>query len=638
MLNLPIVEDSCSPEEGVTSFLILAMSADVPHHTPTLVSETLNGAFAYLRHVCLLTHTTVHPAASKLVEPETSKVDPVETSSKSDYLETLPGLNLRRSQFAEQQQKDYRCRLAFIFLSSGGDKANLSGIPRKDLQWAQHFSKRAAVIDGVLMYRDELMDNQNRYRYVVPDDIQLRRHLLRAYHDSPLAMHRGREATNESLSNDFYWRNMSKHVRHWICRCPACIRFKTYNQCHGPMQVRLYEHPFHTLGIDYVGELPVSPNGNKWILTAVCPYSTFLRAIPVTDKRATTAARALYDHVFLEFGFPAVLQSDQGGEWTNAVLKELTTLLSIEHVFTTSYRPRLNGSTEHVHRWLNSALGIYGEKTQQLWEDFLQPATYAHNTSPIPGTDHVTPFFLVFGRHAPSPEVLSFDMPPAPLSQSSYAKTLIKRSNEARKSFDRIKADLKRTQREYYDINSRDLHVPDGKRVYVRLPPSSTEKGAATRFIRRYDGPFLVVGHVHGRQDLLQLRHLTTGKQLGAVNIEKIVVVPDGDPCADIRPDTEQEQPLQNATPSLQEHNVVQPMSNALSPELNKVALSFGQYLSSLSKPQCYASEACKAVYQRLLDARDILNRHGKLKGLVTKWPFMGVLTSLSLMSSCFKN
>ena len=130
------------------------------------------------------------------------------------------------------------------------------------------------------------------------------------------------------------------------------------------MQIRLYEHPFHTLGIDYVGELPVSPNGNKWILPVVCPYSNFLQAIPVTDKRATIAARALYDHIFLEFGSPAALQSDQGVEWTNAVLKELTTLLSIGHVFTTSYRPRLNGSTERVHRWLNSALGIYCEKNQ----------------------------------------------------------------------------------------------------------------------------------------------------------------------------------------------------------------------------------------------------------------------------------
>ena len=64
-----------------------------------------------------------------------------------------------------------------------------------------------------------------------------------------------------------------------------------------------------------------------------------------------------------------------------------------------------------------------------------------------------------------------------------------------------------------------------------------------------------------------RLRHSTTGKQLGAVNIEKIVVVPDGDPCADIRPDAEQEQHLQNATPSLQEHNVVRPLSFALKPD-----------------------------------------------------------------------
>lgn len=145
---------------------------------------------------------------------------------------------------------------------------------------------------------------------------------------------------------------MSKYLHNWIRRRLDCIRFKTNDQHHGPMQIHLYDYPFHTLAIDYVGELPISLNGNKWILTAVCPYSNFLQAIPVTDKHATTAARALYDHVFLKFGFPAVhvLQSGQGGEWTNAVLQELTMLLSIEHVFTTSYRPCLNGSTERVHQ------------------------------------------------------------------------------------------------------------------------------------------------------------------------------------------------------------------------------------------------------------------------------------------------
>ena len=132
----------------------------------------------------------------------------------------------------------------------------------------------------------------------------------------------------------------------------------------------------------------------------------------------------------------------------------------------------------------------------------------------------------MFGRHPISPEVLTLELPPSPLPQASYAKELIKRSIEARKQFNKIKADLKRTQREYYDMHSRDLHVPEGKRVFVRLPPpSSTAKGAATRFLRKYDGPYLVTGHVHGREDLLRLRHLSTGKEIRAVNIEKMVVV-----------------------------------------------------------------------------------------------------------------
>ena len=164
------------------------------------------------------------------------------------------------------------------------------------------------------------------------------------------------------------------------------------------------------------------------------------------------------------------------------------------------------------------------------------------------------------------------------------------------------------------------------KSSFVRLPPpSSTPKGAATRFLRKYDGPFLVVGHIRGRQDLLQLRHMTTGKELKAVNIEKSVVVPDGDPHADIRPDDDAEQLRDNTPSSVQGSNELshEASHNSVSPELAKVAFAFGQYLRTLPKPQCYASEACKVVYQSFPDARYILNRHGKLKALVANYPYL---------------
>jgi len=112
------------------------------------------------------------------------------------------------------------------------------------------------------------------------------------------------------------------------------------------------------------------------------------------------------------------------------------------NIVTTSYRPRLNGSTERVHRWLNAAIGIYCEKHQERWKEFLQQAVYSHNVSPIPGTGQISPFFLVFGRNAPSPEVISLDLPVPEenLSRSTHAEQLLSRMREAHKQFNNIKA------------------------------------------------------------------------------------------------------------------------------------------------------------------------------------------------------
>ena len=95
-----------------------------------------------------------------------------------------------------------------------------------------------------------------------------------ACHDGPMGMHTGRDATYNALSGNFYWRNLSKRVHNWVHCCQHCILFKSLQPSYGPMHVRLYQHPFHTLGVDYVGELPVSPNGNKWIPDLEPPKET----------------------------------------------------------------------------------------------------------------------------------------------------------------------------------------------------------------------------------------------------------------------------------------------------------------------------------------------------------------------------
>ena len=328
------------------------------------------------------------------------------------------------------------------------------------------------------------------------------------------------------------------------------------------------------------------------------------------------------------------------GEFLSAVLYRLTKLLSIRHVYTSAFRPRLNGTTERVHRFLNSALGIFCEKQQERWEEFLQSAVYSHNTSPISGITDITPFFLVFGRNAPSPETVSLDLPPLNLSPDHYAYNLVQRMKDAHTLCFSIKSDLRRRQRELYDLTSRDITVPDGKLVYMRKESHSSISGQKPRFLRNFDGPFLVTGHPHDRSDLLHLRHIPSGKDWPhPVNIEKIIVIPDISP-SDISPaDT-----IDNADDTLaldrpKQLSIIHP-----NPDLAEVAYRLGQYLSSIPSKSSIASQACKYIYESYPSSREILAKHGKLRGLVKSCPFLnlegashGGVYILSLNSDLFE-
>ena len=169
-------------------------------------------------------------------------------------------------------------------------------------------------------------------------------------------------------------------------------------------------------------------------------------------------------------------------------------------------------------------------------------------------------------------------------------ETLISRLCEAQKQFNTIKADLYRTQREYYYKSSRDLAIPVGKEVYVRRPPSSQAKGFATRFIRRFDGPYIVLGQVHSRPDLLRLQHKFAKEELKTINIEKIMVVPDGqlDSSTDLRDSDEMPRDIQTVLTS----NPPTCLSIAIDPDMAKLAFAFGKYLVGLPAAKAYASKA----------------------------------------------
>ena len=81
------------------------------------------------------------------------------------------------------------------FILSNNDPSVLSNSPQLERKHVMQLSSRCSIVDGLLMYSDEYMDSPEHLQIFVPADIELQRNLLRSYHDSPTATHRGREAT-----------------------------------------------------------------------------------------------------------------------------------------------------------------------------------------------------------------------------------------------------------------------------------------------------------------------------------------------------------------------------------------------------------------------------------------------------------
>ena len=112
------------------------------------------------------------------------------TSEWTSDLDLLRLLNCNRVQCAEGQRKDPWLGPLINFLAQDCSLDALSQVDQRVKKWVLAIHKRASVIDGILYYSDEFMQDPTHMRIFVPSESAMQRHLLQAYRDSPLGMHR----------------------------------------------------------------------------------------------------------------------------------------------------------------------------------------------------------------------------------------------------------------------------------------------------------------------------------------------------------------------------------------------------------------------------------------------------------------
>ena len=220
---------------------------------------------------------------------------------------------------------------------------------------------------------------------------------IRLVHQYHLRGHFGRDAMYKKLYADgFWWPKMRMDIDEELRSCDACIRFVVTKTGYHPAESITALLPGDHWQLDCSTHMPESPEGYTAIfhMIDVCTGFTILRAI--RSPSAEEVADKLNEFIAI-FGPPKIIQSDNGPEFVNDVMRAFVKLYNIEHRFILPYNPRADGKVERSVGVTTMIIKKFLHGAHETWPLFLPFAqlTYNDKISSITGS---SPFALMFGR------------------------------------------------------------------------------------------------------------------------------------------------------------------------------------------------------------------------------------------------
>ncbi|KAK4514202.1 SNARE-binding exocyst subunit S6 [Mucor velutinosus] len=329
--------------------------------------------------------------------------------------------------------------------------------------------------------------NYESVAYIAPPDNE-RDQLLRETHEFG---HFGAASIVKKLHEEgIHWTGLYDDAKAICQSCMECARHNVVQKGYHELRNVVAYGPFDHIGIDFLGPLTPTNNGNIYILVVydICTRFIITRALP--NKQTDTVARALTT-IFGDFGVVQILQSDNGREFKSALMSEIGKALGINQRYSTAFHARGNGASESgVKNILNALRKMVSEHIYD-WDSVLPGTQLAINTK-IRYRTESAPFQLMFAR--PLNRFVDYDDPKIKDNLPKKPMTL----GELRKKAEIMNqvvfpAINQRTQRiieeqaTRFNKHHKITHFKVGDWVMVRLPHRESKLEAA------YDGPYQVV-------------------------------------------------------------------------------------------------------------------------------------------------
>ncbi|KAJ9513207.1 hypothetical protein QJQ45_029305 [Haematococcus lacustris] len=355
------------------------------------------------------------------------------------------------------------------------------------------------------MYQDThgLWRLTGKDKVVVPNDSELRNHILHEMHDAVYSGHVGINKTLERVSRVFWWNTMRDDVRYYVSTCDACQRDKASSLKPGGLlnPLSIPDYRWESVSMDFITKLPSGSHGYDAICVFVDRLSKMVHFVPCReDLKARRFAQLFIDNVYKLHGMLAELISDRGSLFTSVFWREVMRRCGSKPALSSSYHPQSDGQTERYNRVLEEMLRHYISPTQSDWPDYLALAEFAVNNS-WQESIQSTPFLVNTGQ---SPMTIGLrDLPYGGRCPSAHAFT--RWWQDAVANARKCMAAAQSRQAAYANKARRDVEYKVGQKVLLSTKNLKLKPGKARKLIPRYVGPFeilLLVGAVAVKLDL----------------------------------------------------------------------------------------------------------------------------------------
>ena len=323
----------------------------------------------------------------------------------------------------------------------------------------------------------------------VPNDRELRTLVLQLSHD--WAGHFGISRTLKKVRQHCVWDGMTREVEDYCRSCVTCAIHKSSNQrSAGTLtQLPIPAEPWDSIGIDFVGPLPPSAaSGNDCIMVVVDRLTKMVLLAPckltINGKQAGILALNL---LLPLLALPKSIVSDRDVRFTGSCWSQMWAHMGTRLDMSTAYHPQTDGQTERTNRTVQTLLRMYVTERKGEWEDWLQMAAAAYNSTVHESTGKTPAEMNYPGR--------TID----PLSWAMKGHKRVGDNEEAGRMLDSLRAVWseartrlvaeREKQAKYANERRRPVSYEVGQMVYLSSKHLSTVKG---KLKERWAGPFII--------------------------------------------------------------------------------------------------------------------------------------------------